>query len=111
MLREHSVAFALVAHAWMPGIDTLAKALDLITADFTYVRFIGDRRRIENKTKRFDKVIEDKTEELSIWVDELKKIVNKGVKTYAFFNNHYAGFAPGSVKQFDDLWNRESVTT
>ena len=79
-MREHSVAFALVAHAWMPGIDTLAKALDLITADFTYVRFIGDRRRIENKTKRFDKVIEDKTEELSIWVDELKKIVNKGEK-------------------------------
>lgn len=106
LLREHSVAFALVAHAWMPRIDTLAKALDLVTADFAYVRFIGDRKRIEGKTKRFDKLIEDKTEELSIWVDELKKIVNKGVKTHAFFNNHYAGFAPGSIKQFDDLWNQ-----
>jgi uncharacterized protein YecE (DUF72 family) len=39
------------------------------------------------------------------WVNELKKITDKGVKTYAFFNNHYAGFAPGLIKQFDDLWN------
>ena len=32
-----SVAFALVAQAWMPRIDTLAKALDLLTSDFVYV--------------------------------------------------------------------------
>jgi len=43
---------------------------------------------------------------MTVWTDELKKIVNKGVKTYAFFNNHYAGFAPGSVKMFEDLWER-----
>jgi len=28
-------------------------------------------------------------------MNELKKIVNKDVKAYAFFNNRYAGFAPG----------------
>ena len=42
------------------------------------------------------------------WIQELKKIVHKGVKTYAFFNNHYAGFAPGSVRQFEDLWEKSS---
>jgi len=105
LLREHRVAFALVAQAWMPPIDTLAKALDLVTSDFAYARFIGDRKAIEAKTKRWDKLIEDKTPEMTVWVNELKKITNKGVKTYAFFNNHYAGFAPGSVKQFEDLWN------
>jgi uncharacterized protein YecE (DUF72 family) len=106
LLRDHSVAFALVAQAWMPRIDTLAKALDLVTSDFAYVRFIGDRKAIEAKTTQWDKLIEDKTPEMAVWVNELKKIVNKGVKTYAFFNNHYAGFAPGSVKQFEDLWER-----
>jgi len=108
MLRDHSVAFTLVAQAWMPRIDTLAKALDLQTADFVYVRFIGDRKGIETKTKKWDKLIEDKTEEMTVWAKELKKFVDKGVKTYAFFNNHYAGFAPGSVKQFEDLWERLS---
>jgi uncharacterized protein YecE (DUF72 family) len=106
LLREHSVAFALVAQAWMPRIDTLAKALDLVTSDFAYVRFIGDRQDIEAKIQRWDKVIENKGTEMTVWINELKKIVGKGVKTYAFFNNHYAGFAPGSVKQFEDLWEK-----
>ena len=108
LLRDHSVSFALVAHAWMPPIDTLAKALDLVTSDFVYARFIGDRKDIEAKTTRWDKLIEDKTPEMSVWVNELKKITDKGVKTYAFFNNHYAGFAPGSIKQFEDLWEKPS---
>jgi uncharacterized protein YecE (DUF72 family) len=108
LLREHSVAFALVAQAWMPGIDTLAKALDLLTSDFAYVRFIGDRKAIEAKTMKWDKLIEDKTPEMTVWIKELKRVVNQGVKTYAFFNNHYAGFAPGSVKQFEDLWEQSS---
>ena len=56
MLREHQVAYALVAQAWMPSIDTLAKALDLVTSDFAYVRFMGDRKAIEAKTKRWDNV-------------------------------------------------------
>ena len=108
MLRDHQVAFALVAQAWMPSIDTLAKSLDLVTSDFAYVRFIGDRKAIEAKTKRWDKLIEDKSDEMKVWISELKKITDKGVKTYAFFNNHYAGFSPGSVKQFEDLWEQSS---
>jgi uncharacterized protein YecE (DUF72 family) len=110
LLREHSVTFALVAQAWMPRIDTLAKALDLATGEFCYARFIGDRQGIERKTQKWDKVIEDKTAEMIVWIDELKKIVNKGVRTYAFFNNHYAGFAPGSVKIFEDLWAQGPTT-
>jgi uncharacterized protein YecE (DUF72 family) len=106
MLRDHSVAFALVAQSWMPRIDTLAKALDLLTGEFCYARFIGDRKGIERTTMKWDKLTEDKTEEMTVWTNELKKIVSKGVRTYAFFNNHYAGFAPGSVKLFEDLWEK-----
>jgi uncharacterized protein YecE (DUF72 family) len=106
LLRDHSIAFALVAQAWMPPIDTLARALDLVTGDFAYARFIGDRKDIEAKTTKWDKLVENKTSEMTVWAKELKKIVAKGVKTYAFFNNHYAGFAPGSVKIFEELWDR-----
>jgi uncharacterized protein YecE (DUF72 family) len=42
---------------------------------------------------------------MTVWTNETKKIVTKGVKSYAFFNNHYAAFAPGSVKLFEDLWD------
>lgn len=106
LLREHSVAFTLVAQAWMPGIETLAKALDPVTADFCYARFIGDGKAIASKTQKWDKLVEDKSAEMNIWSGELKKIVSRGVRTYAFFNNHYAGFGPGSAKLFEELWQK-----
>jgi hypothetical protein len=56
-----------VAHDWMLRTGTLPKALDLRTSDFAYVRFLGDRKQIEAKTKTWDKLIEDKTPEMKIW--------------------------------------------
>jgi len=106
LLREHSVAFVVIAQAWMPSIETLAKALDIVTGGFCYARFVGDRKRIAAKTQKWGKLVEDKTAEMTVWAQELKKIVAKGVRTYAFFNNHYAGFAPGSVRLFEDLFER-----
>jgi uncharacterized protein YecE (DUF72 family) len=105
-LRERSVGFTLLVQAWMPRIDTLAKALDLVTGDFCYVRFMGDRKELESQNQRFDKLLEDKTDEMQVWADELKKIVVKGTKTYAFFSNYYAGYGPGSAKLFEDLWDK-----
>ncbi len=107
LLRDHSVGFTVVAQAWMPGIETLAKALDPVTADFCYVRFIGDGKAIASKTEKWDNLIEDKTAEMHVWSGELKRIVSRGVRTYAFFNNHYAGFAPGSAKLFEEIWQRD----
>jgi len=106
LLREHSVGFTLLAQAWMPSIDTLAKALDLVTGDFCYVRFMGDRKDLESKTHKFDRILEDKTDEMMIWIRELKKIVAKGTKTYVFLSNYYAGYGPGSAKLFEELWNK-----
>ncbi len=106
LLRERSVGFALLAQAWMPRIDTLAKALDLVTGDFCYARFMGDRKELESQTQTFDRLLDDKTDEMTIWASELKKIVTGGTQTYAFFSNYYAGYGPGSAKLFADLWDR-----
>jgi uncharacterized protein YecE (DUF72 family) len=107
LLRERSVGFTLLVQAWMPRIDTLAKALDLVTGDFCYVRFMGDRGELESQTRRFDKLLDDKTDEMRVWADELKKIVAQGTKTYVFFSNYYAGYGPGSANLFTDLWNKD----
>ena len=106
MLREQSVAFVLTSKGWMPRIDTLAKALDIVTSDLAYVRFVGDRKDMETKTNRFDRLIEDKTADMTVWANELKKIVDKKIPTYVFFTNYYAGFSPGSVEAFKALWER-----
>jgi hypothetical protein len=63
---------------------------DLITADFIYVRWLGDRKGIEEKTTTWDKVIVDRQGDLSEWVSLLKKIQERRIMILAFANNHYA---------------------
>ena len=78
--------------------------LDLITADFTYVRWLGNRKGIEEKTKTWDKVIVDRQSDLSEWVGLLKKVHERRIMILAFANNHYAGNGPATVELFRRLW-------
>jgi uncharacterized protein YecE (DUF72 family) len=104
LLREHRVAYALIDQAWMPRMSEIFEKFDPITADFTYIRLLGDRKGIEQKTKVWDKVIVDRSKELWSWVDVCKKTVKRGVPTKVYVNNHYSGFAPATVEQFEKLW-------
>jgi len=46
---------------------------DLITANFTYVRWLGARKGIEEKTMVWDRTIVYHTGELNEWLDMLMK--------------------------------------
>jgi len=80
----------------------------VITSDFLYVRWLGDRKGIETVTKIWDKTIIDKTSDLEKWVEVLKKLASgqMKMKTFAFANNHFAGHGPATVEQFQLLWNK-----
>lgn len=103
LLREHSVAYALTDQSWMPGPNEVFAKVDPITADFTYIRWLGDRKEIERITKVWNRIVVDRTAEMTSWVDVCKKIQRRGVTIYAYFNNHYAGFSPASVQLFRDM--------
>ncbi len=104
LLREHGVALTLIDHGWMPRPWEMKDKFDLITADFTYVRWLGDRKGIEEKTTTWDKVIVDRQGDLSEWVSLLKKVQERRIMILAFAINHYAGFGPGTVDLFRSLW-------
>jgi uncharacterized protein YecE (DUF72 family) len=104
LLREHGVALALIDQSWMPRPWEMKDQFDLITSDFTYVRWLGDRKGIEEKTTTWDKVIVDRQVDLSEWVRLLKKVQERRIMILAFANNHYAGFGPGTVDLFRSLW-------
>ena len=108
LLREHGVALALIDQSWMPRPWELKEQFDLITSDFTYVRWLGDRKGIEEKTTTWDKMIVDRQGDLSEWVSLLKKIQERRIMILAFANNHYAGFGPGTVDLFRRLWGMEA---
>jgi hypothetical protein len=46
----------------------VVRAFDPLTADFTYIRWLGDRKGIEWLMKEWDKTIRDRREPLQEWV-------------------------------------------
>jgi len=106
LLREHGVALALQDQSWMP-LPAQIK-FDYLTADFTYMRLLGDRKGIEKQTKIWDKVIVDRSNELRSWVDVCQQTVRRGANTFVYVNNHFSGHAPATVEQFVKLWDAES---
>ena len=106
LLRKNNVAFALIDHPWMTPVQQLINKLDVVTADFTYVRWLGDRKGIEEQTKHWDRVIIDRGKEMQTWIPVIRQLLERRIKVWAYFNNHYAGFGPGSIKHFYENWAR-----
>jgi uncharacterized protein YecE (DUF72 family) len=103
ILREHQTAYTLVDQAWMPAIQQVLRTDDPLTADFSYIRWLGDRKGIEEITTSWDKVVLDRTADLQRWVEPVRHILAEGKVVYGFFNNHYSGHAPASLDQFQRL--------
>lgn len=110
LLRDYNVGLAMTDTSFMPRPWEMKGALDLVTADFAYVRWLGNRKGIEEETTTWDKTVIDRQGDLKSWVVVLRRLVeDKRIrKIFAFANNHYAGHAPATVKLFTDLWNEKS---
>jgi hypothetical protein len=84
----------------MPRPAQLFEKFDPITADFTYIRWLGDRKGIEERTKTWDVVIVDRRTELSEWAEIVRKVHKRRIQIFAYANNHYAGHDPATVEMF-----------
>ncbi len=93
---------------WGYSIRELKQKFDLVTADFAYVRWLGDRKGIEKQTTMWDKTVIDRREDLTNWVELFRQFVSRNLKVFAYANNHYAGHAPATVKLFWQLWNQQN---
>jgi uncharacterized protein YecE (DUF72 family) len=114
LLRERGVALAFSAYYTMPAPEKLFAGPDPRTGDFTYVRFIGDHKKMDalvaklkaegRRTGDWSAPAVDRTSELKRWAAVLKPAAKNPV--LAYFNNHYAGFAPNSARLFRELWDQ-----
>jgi uncharacterized protein YecE (DUF72 family) len=109
LLREYKVALALQDREWMPLPTELAETFDPITTNWTYIRWLGDRKGIEQMTKTWDKTVVDRTSKLSSWVDYCHQVQRRGVTIFAYANNHFGGHAPATVRQFRELWSAKGL--
>jgi uncharacterized protein YecE (DUF72 family) len=92
MLSQHEAALVLQDLHYMPR-------LDWITTDFTVIRWLGRRKDINE----FDRIQIDREEILEMWAQRVDSFLDQGVDVYGFFNNHFAGHSPASVRQFAEL--------
>ncbi len=69
-----------------------------VTSDFLYLRMVGDR-----ELTKFNKIQKEKSNEMKVWYKELGDASDSVKDAFVFFNNHYAGFGPGSVNEFRRL--------
>ncbi len=92
LLKGHGVALALQDLYYMPHTYET-------TAPFVYIRWLGERQRIA----RFDHIQIDRSAEQARWAEQVKAMLGRGLTVYGYFNNHWAGHSPESVRQFQAL--------
>jgi len=107
VLRRHRAALVLVDLVYMPHPDELARGLDLLTTDWSYVRLIGDRAAVEERTETFDRLVLDQGARLERWAEFLRGLLPRVRETFAFANNHFAGHGPATIRDLARRLDRE----
>jgi uncharacterized protein YecE (DUF72 family) len=66
-----------------------------VTGDFSYLRWLGDHRQIAS----FAATQIDRSADYDAWAATLRELSSRVTRVYGYFNNHYAGHSPASVRQ------------
>jgi len=104
LLRSHNVALALTDGPWVSRERMIALAASP-TADFAYVRWVGPDRRIEE----FSRVVVDRQHELGMWAIALAALAARVTAVHGYFNNHFQGHSPASVRAMQTLLGQQPV--
>jgi uncharacterized protein YecE (DUF72 family) len=91
LLRDRNVTMVWTENQYL-------RSPSAVTSDSIYLRMVGDREITE-----FHEVQKDKGAEMRAWYTELEETADSVKGALVFFNNHYAGFGPGSVNEFRRL--------
>jgi len=115
VLAGKEIALVFIDYYTMDPLPKLAGRKEVFTAPFAYIRFLGNhkemdaavqRARAEGKrTSDWGALLVDRTQQMKLWMPAIRDIASRQVPLYIYFNNHYAGYAPGSVELFSLLWN------
>jgi len=70
----------------------------VVTGSFAYVRLLGDREAVDALTPTLDHIVIDRTGQVAEDARAIR-VLRPRVPVVAFVNNHFAGYAPGTVGQ------------
>ncbi len=99
--EKNKAALCLVEGSWLPR-EKMFEAMEKPTADFAYVRFMGER-----DLATFDVVVRPQDAHLQIWKEEIERM--KTSETFVYFSNFYEGFAPASVNKLKESLGQKTI--
>jgi len=119
ILGSRGISLVFIDYYTMDPLSKLATRKEVFTAPFVYVRFLGNRKEMDAAVKlaqesglrkrEFESILKDRTGQMKAWIPPIKQLLAKGNPVYVYFNNHYAGYAPGSVELFQKLFNADAA--
>lgn len=98
LLSEFNVAWCI--NDWQdlpPVVET--------TTDFAYLRLVG----FHQEFKYLGQVQRDRSEDLASWAEIITDLGKQVQRIYIYVNNHYAGYAPETVRQLQQLLGLPTV--
>jgi uncharacterized protein YecE (DUF72 family) len=93
MLRERGAALTLIDY---PGMPRMERA----TADFSYIRWLGDRREFPSGHTHLKK---ERDDDLRWWSDLVGRFLQEGRTVFAYANNHYQNHSPSTLERFLEI--------
>ena len=87
VLRRYKVALVIVDPPWLPVPEE-------ITADFTYIRWQGDRKKVTGDSGVVELDRKDNTKD---WGRRIRKLL-ESVDVYGYFSKHYSGYPPQDIE-------------
>lgn len=104
LLRDHGIAAAVVDGSWVPRrwmIELLARP----TASFHYVRWMGPNRNFVDHSR----IQVDRAAELTRWANAIREAPDSVTSVYGYMSNYFAGHAPRSARELQELLGLGSV--
>jgi hypothetical protein len=86
----------------MPSPLSVVQRLDAVTGPFACVRLLGDREAVDALTPTLDHIVIDRGEQVAADAEAIG-LLRRRVPVVAFVNNHFAGYAPETVRQLVSL--------
>ena len=93
MLRDRAVPLTLIDYLRMPRIEEA-------TADFSYVRLLGDRREFLSGHTQLKK---ERDDDLRWWADLTGRFLEEGKAVFVYANNHYQNHSPSTLERFLEI--------
>jgi hypothetical protein len=97
-LRRYNAVWVLPDQAWMPSPLSVVQRLDVVTGPFAYLRLLGDRDAVDALTTKLDHIVIDRSDQVAADAEAIG-LLRQRVPVVAFVNNHFAGYAPETVRQ------------